>query len=121
MSGLLDVTARGLANDLISMMGKDVTYRRVAEVYNPSTGATVATPTEYAVHCILALFTAEEIGASMAEAADTQLLFAASELPIVPARGDEVVIDSATYKVITDAQIEWSGAQHCLYRVRAQG
>lgn len=128
MATELDTEFRALALELISEVGKSVTWTsrtQDASDYSPATG--VGSPTETAYTVTIApptefdpasLRTSKQFASSnVAIEGELYVMLAASGLQFVPAAGDFVEIDSESWSVV-GVQRVYSGELVCAYSAR---
>ncbi|GEM_PF-1250684 len=125
MPGAMDKTLRAAAVRLIGRYGAPIELRRrTGGGYDPNTGALASGGQVLSapVLGVLERFSPAEIAAGVAEAPDVKVLLAAASVASPPQRGDELVLESGRcLQVVADPEQLYSGAQACLYSVRARG
>ena len=122
MTGALDTKMRALAATLIDRFGKSVTWTKKSTTYTASTGVAVPTTTNYTVTITPPLQydpSTGRTGSQFNAGALTStgyciVTLAASGLSFTPANGDELTIDSATWRVVA-VQAVYSGSLVAAY------
>ena len=90
----------GSAYTALGDIPETATYRRVASVYNPATGANVVTNTDYTISkAIFAAYDNSIIDKINILATDLKLLVQQSELPILPVIATDRVVRTSDGKV----------------------
>lgn len=122
MTGALDTKMRELAVTLIDRFGKSVTWTKYASTPTPSTGVVTRTGTSYTATITPPLQydpSTGRTGSQFNAGALTStgyciVTLAASGLSFTPANGDELTIDSATWRVVA-VQAVYSGSLVAAY------
>lgn len=114
MTGKLDKLG-GTVKRLVSEFGKNATLIRPETVYDPNTGQTYTTDTEYSVIVTPpADYTLARIDGTLIEKGDTVVRMAANGLAVVPSKSDKVKMDGVIWSVFQAGHV-YTGEKVGLY------
>lgn len=101
MPGALDQQMRALAVDLINEYGKTIKLTREITTFDPSTGQTVTTETDYSVVSTPpADFSRSRVDGTLIQQGDMYIEIAAQGLAIAPEDTDKVTIDGQVWSIV---------------------
>jgi hypothetical protein len=90
---------------------KAVTLRRASSVYDPATGVSTPTNTDYSWTVVVSHYTDGLVNGSSIMRGDRRLLGAAADIAVTPApETDSIVMDSLVWQIVNDGTVS-SGVQ----------
>lgn len=106
MSILTDGTVEDAVNQGIDPIAYDLTFTRVNESFDPSTGETTRSTTQYTVRGIITEYSKRWVAEGVVQANDRQILILQPSLQdssgnkVTPQPDDEITYDGQTYVVV---------------------
>lgn len=120
MTGALDSEQRDGAVEIISDLGKSVTWTSVQATYNESSGSVTASDTPYTVAASPPEpYSVRMVDGSTILATDFRLTIAARDLTFTPKVGDKVLVDTDTFRVVGLTRI-YSGDLVCTWEAQCR-
>lgn len=105
MTGSLDVQMRIVASEIISELGKSITWNSTTFAYPATTGTSIKSEISYVVDAAIESYDIALVDGSTILATDIKLIIAANALGFEPTIGDSVVIDDQHALVLDVAPI----------------
>jgi len=120
MTGKLDKRMRALGQRLVDAYGKPVTLRRTTSTYDPATGTTSTSTTNYSVNGVLEGYEDSRIDGTVVQAGDLRVTIPAQNLAIAPSmETDALVIGSGTWTLV-NVRPTYSGEQVAIYELQVR-
>lgn len=118
MTGALDAEMRDTAKELADELGKPVTITRETSSFDPSTGDTTTTTTDYNANAAPPeQFNLDKVDGTLVQAGDVILAVPAKGLSISPNTSDKAKFDGDTY-TIASVRPRYSGEQVALWELQ---
>lgn len=117
MTGKLDPLG-GTVRRLVAAFGKTVTLVRPDIIYDPNTGGTYSTETEFSVVVTPPReYSLERVDGTLIHAGDTSIGLPTKNAPVTPRESDKIRMDGNTWSIV---QIEYlaSGEEYAMYRLQ---
>jgi len=120
MTGKLDKRMRALGQRLVGTYGKSVTLRRTTSSFDPSTGQTTESTTDYATSGVLENYADSRTDGTLIQTGDLQVTVPALNLSVTPDQEtDSLMIDSEAWTIVNLSRI-YSGEQQALYQMQVR-
>jgi len=120
MTGKLDKRMRAAAQRLIDDFGKPTTLQRTSTTYDPGTGTTTETTTDYSVNGVLEAYSENRIDGTLVKVGDMRLTVPARDLAVTPDQTvDRVIIDGTQWSIVNIGRL-YSGAQVATYEMQVR-
>ena len=117
----LDQVFRNLARDLPRQVsGKEVTARKVSSTYDPATGTTIETTTDYPTAASPpAPYSQGHIDGQLVQSGDMQVIVPALDVTEAPKTGWLVIMGGDEWSVVS-VEWMWSGGQVAAYQLQVR-
>ena len=114
--GLRSVIAKATTSAFTAVgdIKESATYRRVASVYNPTTGSNVATNTDYTVTAIFTKFENIVIDKVIIQLFDIKMLVQAKDISVVPNIATDKVVRAGKVYNVLNYKLDPAGAMYTI-------
>ena len=114
----LDARHKNVAAVLARRYGKAVTLRQVSETFNPATGQTTTTTTDFPAQAMPPKdFSTAPLADTLIEAGDTVVDVPALGLGVVPTTQDKAVFDGTTWTIVQVGKV-YGGEDVAVFRLQ---